>query len=393
MTAPGISMDVVGTVLEALHKVLPASQKFTPLHEPSFRGNEVAYLRECIETGWVSSVGAFVDKFEAQLCTLTGAKYAIAAVNGTAALQLALEVAGVEEGDEVIVPTLSFVATANAVAHCGAIPHFADSETVTLGICPEALREHLESSGERTSDGLRNRETGRRIRALVPMHVFGHPSAMTQLLEVAEEFSLIVVEDAAESLGSYYHGRHTGTLGRLGTLSFNGNKTITTGGGGAILTNDEALARKARHLSTTAKMPHRWEFMHDEVGYNFRMPNLNAAVGCAQLEQLPDLLAAKRRLFARYEAAFSDVEIGRIMAEPDHCHSNYWLQTLILNEDMASHRDGLLSATNEAGIQTRPCWKLLHDLPMYQQAPRMETPRARQLERRIINLPSSSNLG
>ncbi len=225
------------------------------------------------------------------------------------------------------------------------------------------------------------------------MHVFGHPSAITQLLEVAEEFSLVVVEDAAESLGSSYHGRHTGTFGRMGTLSFNGNKTITTGGGGAILTNDETLARKARHLSTTAKMPHRWEFMHDEVGYNFRMPNLNAAVGCAQLEQLPDLLAAKRRLFTKYESAFSDAEIGRIMAEPDQCHSNYWLQTLILNEDMAAYRDDLLTATNDAGIQTRPCWKLLHDLPMYQQAPRMETPRARQLERRIINLPSSASLG
>jgi aminotransferase in exopolysaccharide biosynthesis len=390
MTIAGES-SLVDTTLTALKAVLP-QREFVPLHEPIFSGNEVCYLQDCIETGWVSSVGAYVDKFEKLLCEFTGAAHAVAVVNGTAGLQLALRVVGVEAGDEVIIPTLSFVATANAVSHIGAIPHFADSGDRTLGLCPLALRWHLEQVASSSRGECFNKVTGRRIRAVVPMHVFGHPVAMDEILEIAREFHLRIVEDAAESLGSMYRGRHTGILGEIGVLSFNGNKTITTGGGGALLTNDAALARHARHLSTTAKVPHRWNFVHDEIGYNFRMPNLNAAVGCAQLERLDHLLSAKRRLFSQYERAFASVQGVRLMTEPEGCLSNYWLQALILEDGDAGLRDALLEATNSGGIQTRPAWSLLHELPMYATTPRMEVPCASRLERSIINIPSSSNL-
>lgn len=359
------------------------------LHEPRFTGNELAYLKECLDTTFVSSVGKFVDRFEADLAAFTGARHVVAVVNGTQALHVALLLGGVVANDEVLAPALTFVATANAVSYCGAVPHFVDSSEKTLGLDPLALREYLSDVAEMRDGQCVNRSTGRVIRAVVPMHTFGHPVDMESLLAVASDFNIAVIEDAAESLGSYIGGRHTGTFGLVGTLSFNGNKTITTGGGGAILTNDTALARRAKHLTTTAKVPHRWNFDHDEIGYNYRLPNLNAALGCAQLERLPELLASKRALFEQYRSAFAKVERVRLFAEPEGCHSNYWLQTLLLDESVAAERDAILAATNEAGLMTRPTWTLMHRLKAFTASPRMPLPVAESLERRILNIPSS----
>lgn len=363
------------------------------LHEPRFAGNEWAYLKECLDSTFVSSVGKFVDRFEIDLAAYTGAKYAVAVVNGTAALHVALRLGGVQPGDEVLIPALTFVATANAVAYGGAIPHFVDSEERTLGLDPRALREYLQGITDIRQKQCVNRVTGRVIRALVPMHTFGHPVDIEGTLAVARDFHLTLVEDAAESLGSTFRGRHTGTFGLAGTLSFNGNKTITTGGGGAILINDTELAKHAKHLTTTAKVSHRWEYLHDEIGYNYRLPNINAALGCAQLEQLPNFLAAKRRIFERYQAAFVGVPQVRLIAEPEECHSNYWLQTVLLDESAAGERDAILAATNSAGFMTRPAWTLMHRLAPYNACPKMELPVAESLERRLINLPSSAHLG
>jgi len=305
---------------------------------------------------------------------------------------MALLLAGVEAGDEVLVPALSFVATANAVWYCNAKPHFVDSEDSTLGIDPEALRAYLHVSTEQRNGLCVNRNTGHTIRAIVPVHIFGHPCRIDELLAVAKDFNLVLIEDAAESLGSFFNGKHTGTFGLLGTLSFNGNKTITTGGGGAILTDNQELAKRAKHLTTTAKIPHRWDYVHDEVGYNYRMPNLNAALGCAQLEQLPEFLSSKRRLFNRYCESLRDVEYVHLFSEPEDCHSNYWLQALLLDDSVANQRDPILEATNSAGLMTRPAWTLLHKLTPFQDCPRAPLPIAESLEQRIINLPSSSEL-
>jgi len=362
------------------------------LHEPRFRGNEWTYLKECLDSTFVSSVGKFVDRFEADLAAYTGAKRAVAVVNGTAALHVALRLAGVESGDEVLLPALTFIATANAVAYCNATPHFVDSEARSLGMDAVALREHLRASTEMRAGLCINRSTGKVIRAMVPMHTFGHPVAIDALLAVAHDHGLQLIEDAAESLGSTVGGSHTGTFGRMGTLSFNGNKTITTGGGGAILTNDLELGARAKHLTTTAKQPHRWAFNHDEVGYNYRLPNLNAALGCAQLEQLPQFLAEKRRLFEAYRDRFAGVEGVRLVAEPAGCRSNYWLQALLLDDAQADQRDAVLTATNAAGQMTRPVWTLMHRLPPYAQAPRAALSVAESLERRLINIPSSAGL-
>jgi perosamine synthetase len=363
-----------------------------PLHEPHFAGNEWAYLKECLDSTYVSSVGKFVDRFEADLAAYTGAKYAVAVVNGTAALHVALRLAGVRQGDEVLIPALTFVATATAVAYCVATPHFADSEERTLGLDPHALRDYLQNAAEIRSGQCVNRATGRVIRALVPMHTFGHPVDIEGVLAVTRDFRLALVEDAAESLGSTVHGRHTGTFGLMGTLSFNGNKTITTGGGGAILINDAELAKRAKHLTTTAKIKHRWEYRHDDIGFNYRLPNINAALGCAQLEQLPDFLQSKRRLFEHYEAAFAEVSQARIVAEPEGCRSNYWLQAMLLDESATDQRDAVLVATNNAGLMTRPIWTLMHRLAPYRNCPKMELPIAESIERRLINLPSSAFL-
>jgi perosamine synthetase len=363
------------------------------LHEPSFTGNEWQYLKECLDSTFVSSVGKFVDRFEVDLAAFTGAKHAVAVVNGTAALHIALKLAGVKTNDEVLTPALTFVATANAVTYCAATPHFVDSEERTLGVDAAKLRDYLTSQTEQRAGQCINRETGQVIRAFAPMHAFGHPVDLDGLLAVAQDFNIALVEDAAESLGSYYHGRHTGTFGLMGTLSFNGNKTITTGGGGAILTNNSELARHAKHLTTTAKLPHAWEYNHDEVGYNYRMPNLNAALGCAQLEQLPEMLVAKRALFQRYQVVFGSVAGLKLVEEPDQCQSNYWLQTLLLETEQANQRDIILKATNGSGFMTRPAWKLMHELNFFNSCPRMDLSCAQSLAQRLINIPSSSSLG
>ena len=362
------------------------------LHEPSFEGNEWLYLKECLDSTFVSSVGKFVDQFEDELATYTGAKYAISVVNGTAALQIALKLAGVQADDEVLVPALTFVATVNAVTYCNAIPHFIDSEEGTLGIDTSKLRDYLQRNTSQQSGKCVNNLSGRVIRALVPMHTFGHPSDIDGLLSIANDFNILLVEDAAESLGSFYHGQHTGTFGLFGTLSFNGNKTITTGGGGAILTNNEALARHAKHITTTAKIPHAWEFRHDEIGYNYRMPNINAALGCAQLEKLSAKLTSKRELFKRYQSAFAHVEGISLFSEPENCQSNYWLQTLVLDGNMSENRDLILESTNNAGIMTRPAWVLMNDLEPFKGFPTMDLSTAKSLYERIINIPSSPGL-
>ena len=362
------------------------------LHEPCFKGNEWLYLKECLDSTFVSSVGKFVNRFEDELAAYSGAKHAVAVVNGTAALHIALKLANVQPGDEVLIPALTFVATANAVTYCGATPHFVDSDESTMGVDATKLRDYLASYTDQRAGQCVNRATGRVVRALVPMHTFGHPVDLDSLLAVAQDFNIALVEDAAESLGSYYHGQHTGTFGLLGTLSFNGNKTITTGGGGAILTNNTELARHAKHLTTTAKMPHAWEYRHDEIGYNYRMPNLNAALGCAQLEQLPAMLAAKRELFKRYQAAFASVMGVKLVVEPEQCQSNYWLQALMLDAEQVNQRDSILKATNETGFMTRPVWILMHELMPFKDCPRMNLVVAQSLSQRLINIPSSSNL-
>jgi perosamine synthetase len=385
-----ISNSLDQQIVEAIRSVTGPGP--VALHEPRFQGNEWAYLKECLDSTFVSSVGKFVDRFEADLAAYTGSRYAVAVVNGTAALHVALQLAGVCPGDEVLLPALTFVATANAVAYCDATPHFVDSAEDTLGVDPQALRAYLSRVAELRGGLCVHRATGRVIRALVPMHAFGHPVDIEGVMALANDFHLALVEDAAESLGSTVGGRHTGTFGRLGTLSFNGNKTITTGGGGAILTNDTEIARHAKHLTTTAKVPHRWAYEHDEVGYNYRLPNLNAALGCAQLEQLPAFIEAKRRLYQKYSTALAAVPSVRLVAEPAGCSSNYWLQTLVLDEAVATQRDAILASTNDAGLMTRPAWSLMHSLTAYRACPRMELPVAESLERRLINIPSSSSL-
>jgi perosamine synthetase len=382
--------DLADQVITAIRAVVGTGP--VELHEPSFRGNEWLYLKECLDSTFVSSVGKFVDRFELDLAHFTGSRHAVAVVNGTAALHIALKIAGVQAGDEVLIPSLTFIATANAVTYCNATPHFVDSEAYTLGVDATKLRDYLISHTEQRVSQCVNRVTGQVIRVLVLMHTFGHPSDVDGLLAIANDFNIALVEDAAESLGSYYHGKHTGTFGLMGTLSFNGNKTITTGGGGAILTNDSALASHAKHLTTTAKLPHAWEYSHDEIGYNYRLPNLNAALGCAQLEQLPTMLAAKRELFTRYQTAFATVQSVKLMAEPTECKSNYWLQTLLLNADHADQRDDVLKATNDAGFMTRPAWILMHELAPFKDCPRMDLTAEQSLTQRLINIPSSSGL-
>lgn len=389
MDAPDKSLPAA--LLAGLRQVLGEGGPVA-LHEPEFRGREWDYVKECIDTGWVSSVGKYVDEFERRIAEITGARHAVAVVNGTAALHVALHLAGVREGDEVLVPALTFVGTANAVAHCGAVPHFVDSGEATIGIDPARLAAHLQAVSRKEPGGLVNAGTGRRIAAVLPMHAFGHPVDLEGLLEVAGRFGLPVVEDAAESLGSTYRGRHTGTFGLLGVLSFNGNKIVTTGGGGAIVTDDPGLARAAKHLTTTAKLPHRWEFVHDAVAWNYRLPNLNAALGCAQLERLPDMLGRKRRLAESYREAFAGVAGLSFVAEPEGCRSNYWLNAVRLAKPDMAARDALLATANDAGFHCRPAWTLLHKLPMYAGCPRADLSVALALEASLVNLPSSARL-
>lgn len=376
-------------VVGLLQQVLAEQHVPSTLHEPLFDGNEQKYVAECIQSSWVSSVGSFVDRFESMMAEITGAAQAVAVVNGTAALQLALRLVGVEANDEVLVPALTFIATANAVSYCGAIPHFVDCELTTLGVDSLKLGDYLKETALVESDGAYNRLTGRRIRAIVPVHTFGHPVDLDPLLELCARYRLEMVEDAAEALGTYYKGRHAGTLGRIGIFSYNGNKIVTTGGGGCLVFQNPEDGRLAKHLSTTARRPHRWEYAHDAIGYNFRMPNLNAALGCAQLESLPRFLAAKRSLASAYRAAFQPLAGLRFVDEPAFARSNWWLNALLLDKQLAACRDELLERSNSAGVMTRPAWVLLHRLPMYSSCPRMDLSTAVDLEQRLVNIPSS----
>lgn len=362
------------------------------LHEPVFEGNEKKYLAECIDSGFVSSVGPFVTAFEECVRDFVGAQHAVALVNGTAALHLALLAIGVRPDDEVIVPAMSFVATANAVSHAGAIAHFVDVDEATWGINPVTLRSYLADLGQIKDGRLHNKMTGRVISAVVPMHTLGHPVEIAPLLSVAEEFGLVVAEDAAESLGSWIGDRHTGRFGRLGVFSFNGNKTITTGGGGVVVTDDEELAKKLRHLSTTARVTHAYEFDHDAVGYNYRMPNINAALGLAQMEQLPALIAGQRDLFELYSRAFADSPFGEVLQEPAGSTSNYWLQAIALPEGMKGRKDELIRGCVDAGVSVRPLWKPLNRLIPYTSHPSAEIPVTENLYNRVICLPSSAFL-
>ncbi|MBP6581001.1 MAG: LegC family aminotransferase [Sphingorhabdus sp.] len=382
----------VAAIVAAVANVLPGP---AALHEPTMRGREWDYVKECLDSGWVSYAGQYVERFERMLEQVTGARHAVAMASGTAALHMGLIVCGIRHRDEVLVPAFTFVATANAVAHAGAVPHFVESDSATLGVSPGLLDEYLSRIADQKDGQCINRRTGCRIAAIIPMHVFGHPVDMDALNDVAERHNLVVIEDAAESLGSSYKGRSTGTFGRVAALSFNGNKIITTGGGGALLTDDPELARHARHLSTTAKLPHKWEFRHDEIAYNYRMPSLNAALGCAQLEQLPGFVTAKRRLAEKYGVVLDEVAGIRFLREPAFASSNYWLNAILLQPKIANdcvNRDSLLAAFNAAGIMARPAWSLMHHLPMYSDCPRMDLPVAESLERRIVNLPSSVSL-
>ena len=383
----------VESIVHAVRAALRSPAGPVALHEPCFAGREWEYVKECLDTGWVSSVGTFVDRFERDLEAFTGARRAVAVANGTAALHVCLLLAGVKPGDEVLVPALTFIATANVVAYCHATPHFIDSEEATLGAGAAKLADYLKDVCEVRGGEAFNRRSGRRIAALMPMHTFGFPVDLDGLQELARRFRIPLVEDAAESLGSYYHGVHTGNRGLISGLSFNGNKTVTTGGGGAVLTNDEELGRMAKHITTTARVPHRWSFLHDQVGYNYRMPNINAALGCAQLEQLPAFLAQKRVLHDRYVSAFAGVKSARILSEQAGSKSNYWLNCLLLDPGQAALRDDILAATNDAGLMTRPVWTLMHKLPIYADCPRMDLSVAESLEARLINLPSSARLG
>lgn len=380
-------------VLLRLRKVLPNSSATIALHEPTMGGNEWAYVKECLDTGWVSSVGSFVDRFAILLASYTGTKFAIPTVNGTAALHICLQLADVQPGDEVLVPAVTFIATANAVAYCGAIPNFVDCSEQTLGIDPDKLNSYLSKISSITSTGCWNRSTGRRIKAIVPMHALGHPVDLDPLMEVCQRYKLEIVEDASESLGSFYKGRHTGSFGKVAALSFNGNKTITTGGGGAVLTNDESLANMAKHLTTVAKLPHPWRFAHDQVGYNYRLPNLNAALGVAQLERLPQLLRQKRQLALSYQQAFQGAKDIQVLIEPTFAKSNYWLNALILTDVSSLYLEDLLHLTNSEGIMTRPLWTPLHQQVMYKNSPRMDLTTTESLASRVINIPSSAFLG
>ncbi|OOG37788.1 LegC family aminotransferase [Rhodanobacter sp. C05] len=357
-----------------------------PLHRPVFEGNEKRYLLDCIESNFVSSVGKKVVEFEQQLATFTGAKHAIATVNGTAALHVAMQLTGVDRDSEVITQALTFIATCNAIAYCGAHPVFVDVDRETMGLSPDALGAFLATKVVRRDGNAFNMATGRRIAACVPMHTFGHPCRIQEIVALCDEYGIPVIEDAAESLGSYRDGRHTGTFGKLATLSFNGNKVITTGAGGMILTDDSELAKRAKHITTTAKVPHPYEFVHDETGYNYRLPNLNAALGCAQMERLPEFLEIKAAVAARYAAFFAGQGM-HFVHSPVGAISNYWLNALVL--DSLAEREAFLEYSNSRGVMVRPIWRLMTRLPMFSDCEHDGLENSRWLEDRVVNIPSS----
>ena len=425
-------MNKIKSVIDFIRSIFREPKDFIPLHDPRFIGNEKKYLNECIDSNFVSSVGEFVGRFEEMCAEYTGAKYAIAAMNGTAALHIALELAGVQRNDEVLTQALTFIATANAISYTGAHPVFLDVDRDTLGLSPAAVEKWLKKNtvlrdssslsplgGKCLSGNLTdqqgkegavgvdkggqivvNKNTNRPITACVPMHTFGHPVKLDELQKVLKKYNIPLIEDAAESIGSYYSpceireasispgkGKHTGTFGKFGVLSFNGNKLITTGGGGMILTDDEELAKKAKHLTTQAKVPHAWEFVHDHIGYNYRLTNINAAIGCAQLEQLDYLLKLKRELAEQYKTFFKNTEF-QFVAEPENCKSNYWLNAIITKD--RKHRDELLEYTNKNGVMTRPVWELMNRLPMFKDCQTDDLENSKWLADRIVNIPSGA---
>ncbi|OED48052.1 aminotransferase DegT [Flavobacteriaceae bacterium (ex Bugula neritina AB1)] len=362
------------------------TDKFIPLHAPIFMGNEKKYLNECIDSTFVSSVGKFVDQFEEEVAKFTGAKHAIATSNGTAALHIALLMSGVDQNDEVITQPLTFIATVNALSYIGAHPIFVDVDRETLGLSPEKLEDFLVQNTEMINGECINNITKRKIKAVVPMHTFGLSARIDEIILVANKYNISVVEDAAESLGSYYKGQHTGTFGLMGAFSFNGNKIITTGGGGMLVTNDDDIAKKAKHITTTAKIPHSWEYEHDMIGYNYRLPNINAALGCAQMEQLPLILDSKRKLSDKFLNFFARSSFSYIK-EPNNSVSNYWLNAVILEN--LKERNNFLKETNENGVMTRPIWKLMNSLSMFKDAQCGNLDNSKWFEERVVNIPSS----
>ena len=365
-------------------------QDFVPLSVPQFIGNEKKYLNECIDTTFVSSVGKFVDRFENDMAAYTGAKRAVVCVSGTNALHMALMLAGVERDNEVLTQALTFIATCNAISYIGAHPVFIDVDKQTMGLSPDAVKAWLTAHAEVKGGKCYNKQTGRCVKACVPMHTFGHPVRIEELAAICAEWHLELVEDAAESIGSKYKGKHTGLFGKVGVLSFNGNKTITTGGGGMLLFNDEALGALAKHLTTQAKVPHRWEFRHDYIGYNYRMPNINAALGCAQLEHLDEYVADKRATAAAYAEYFKQVDDIQFFTEPENCFSNYWLNAVILKDHEA--QQSFLQYSNDHGVMTRPIWELMSRLPMFEHCQHDELENTIFFADRVVNIPSSVRL-
>lgn len=371
-------------------KELYGNQEFTPLSVPKFIGNEKKYLEECIDTTFVSSVGKFVDRFEEDMARYTGAKKAVVCVSGTNALHMALMLSGVERDDEVLTQALTFIATCNALSYIGAHPVFLDVDRSTMGLSPDAMKEWLCKNTEQRNGECFNKSTGRRVKACVPMHTFGHPVRIEEIAELCKEYHIELVEDAAESIGSKYKGKHTGTFGKVGAISFNGNKTITTGGGGMMLFNDEELGAYAKHITTQAKVPHRWEFRHDHIGYNYRMPNINAALGCAQLENLDRYIESKRQVAAEYEAYFNNVDGIEFFTEPENTFSNYWLSAVVL-KDKESQLE-FLQQTNDNGVMTRPIWELMNRLPMFENCENDGLVNTVWFADRVVNIPSSVRL-
>ena len=362
------------------------TNEFIPLHEPRFNGNEKKYLNDCIDSTFVSSVGKYVDTFEKEFAKNVGSKYAIATVNGTAALHISLILANVKKDDEVITQPLTFIATCNAISYIGAKPIFIDVDVDTMGLSPTSLKEFLENNCEIVNNQCINKITKKVIKACVPMHTFGHPCRIDEIKDICDNWNIILVEDAAESLGSFYKQKHTGTFGKVAAFSFNGNKIITSGGGGVIVTDDEAIAKRAKHITTTAKIPHPFEYVHDEIGYNYRLPNINAALLVAQLEQLTGFLEAKRNLSLKYKEFFSNNNINFI-EEPKNSKSNYWLQAVLLNDK--KQRDEFLEFTNKNGVMTRPIWKLMNELEMFRDCQKADLENSKYLEERVVNIPSS----
>ncbi len=373
-------------LIQKIRTLFQKPEGIIPLHAPYFGGNEKKYVLDTIESTFVSSVGAYVNRFETLMQEIAGAKFAIATVNGTTALHLAMVAAGVHSGDEVLTQPLTFIATVNAISHAGGTPVFIDVDLDSMGLSPAALQHFLENNAIIKNGSCINKISGKRIAACVPMHTFGFPLRISEIVAICSQYNIMVIEDAAESLGSFYNGIHTGNFGLMGTFSFNGNKTVTSGGGGAVITSNETLAKRIKHLSTTAKLPHVWEFVHDEIGYNYRMPNLNAALACAQLEQLTEMVKNKRELAAEYEAFFRD-KPEKFVSELPGTKANYWLNTIIMPGKQ--ERDAFLTYSNEQQVMTRPIWRLMNELPMYKDCIKGDLYNCKWLEERVVNLPSS----